>query len=322
MSRLVLMFSMQKAQFGAERASLEKRSRSTTSHNLPIQQAAMNTHDAVLRETKDLQQASLASVQRMRYMASESKCLAGNALQNLHDQGTKLQKLEASTMKHNETLKVASKLQDKFARAKFHFGTKNKARKDIKKEKKLDDKLNAVTDGTQSAPTFKRRGPRPKKNSNTDIPPNNDPNRDELFSNHKVAKEKKNRVHRDRKELFSDRSNRGKSIAKAPPGVRGAPLTRQEKQALNEIQDTDQLLEEGLTALEEELSDMRIQATMMGTVVEDHNNRLDRINERMEDSKWKTKELQNRLTRLSKQKPKRKKKRPIRGMVVRSMTPI
>lgn len=278
----------------------------------------MNTHSAVLQETMDLQQASLESIHRMRHLASESKCHAGTALGNLNEQGQKLRKLEASTLKHKNALEKASKQQDKFARAKLHFGTKNKAKRKVKKERKLDDQINAVMSGTKPAPTFKRKGPRPKKT----LTEEEDPSREGLFSTHRAAKEKTNTENRDRQELFSNRLDRTKSIAKTPQGAREAPLTAQDKDALDRIQQTDDILEDCLAPLEDNVSDLLAQAKLMGTMVEDHNDQLGRIHETIETSNWKTKVLQNRLARLSKPKPSKKHSNSKRGAALRSVFPI
>ena len=302
----------------------------------------MDTNDiydsVLLDHTKELQARSLAAIERINHLTSECQTNGAIALDRLGDQRKTLGEAEGATIRLKEGLDKNNKLQNKFAKLSFAFGTKHKAKKDTKKEQKeVESKtMDAVTkEETKSPPpTYKRRGPRPKKKVSSiifdpdDGDGNKNRNRNELFLNHRSNLESKEdekaRLSRDRwivsnqqqQHSFNLNSNDDSDASRG--ASEGPLLSHQNRHDLDDIQAKYELLEMALDVLGTEVAELEVLSKTMGNEVDKQNGQLERIETNLESSKWQTRQLNNRLLRLSKKKHSKDKKRGL----LRKISPV
>jgi len=107
-----------------------------------------------LKETRDIQQSTLAALERTRRRAAEAKQVGQATLTKLEEQNKQLDNTQQKADHLNDELKKADKLQNKFALHSLQWGNKRAAKKEIRLEEgPIPEKPKA---------TFKRRGRRPK----------------------------------------------------------------------------------------------------------------------------------------------------------------
>ena len=237
----------------------------------------LDTNASVLAETKALQEETLAALNRTRRTAAETKQVGASTLEELHNQTKAIDNAAAGTYKLEANLKKSNKLQDRFARVSLKLGNRRKAKKELKREEK------AAKDQAQNLATFKRRGPRPKKNDPSEPPA------DEWWKENTPAAPSRTISKENVPNQPSSKSNhatitttRQTSRPNNPP--KQAPLTDQDHSDLREIQATDGLIDEGVNALGAEVADLLALSKTMSEVVEEHNVKLEAMDTNLEEN--------------------------------------
>mmetsp|Transcript_174 Transcript_174/g.405 ORF Transcript_174/g.405 Transcript_174/m.405 type:complete len:260 (-) Transcript_174:2612-3391(-) len=255
------------------------------SSNFSAWEDSSSNNASVLRETKELQAESMAALARIRQRTAECKTTGETTLDQLYDQSKALGKSEARTIELQSKLDKAHKQQDKFARWAFRAGTKRRAKKQVKKEKKAEAAMAAaITTQTGNQATFKRKGPRPKKDAEKDSA----------------------REHIDRNELFSDHLSRQPFQPKeSPPKTSQAPLTEENHRDLCDIEANDKMLDRGIDALGTEVSKLLSLSKIMREVAHGQSTKLENVEMNLEETNTQTRLLNKRLGLLTKKKKRR-----------------
>lgn len=251
----------------------------------------INNNESVLRETKELQAESMAALARIRERTAECKATGNETLDQLYDQSKTLGKSEARTIELESKLVKAHKQQDKFAKIAFRFGTKRRAKKQVKKELKVEAAMAAAdaSPTTRNQATFKRKGPRPKKEDT----------HDELSA----------RSHIERNELFSDHLSSRRPLEQTKySGNNGtqSSLTEDNRRDLCDIEANDKILDRGIDVLGNEVSELLALSKTINEVSKDQTTRIETIETNLENTKTQTRLLNKRLGMLTKKKKKRR----------------
>jgi hypothetical protein len=211
----------------------------------------------------------------------------------------------------------------------LQFGTKKKARQEVKREKNNMANNNNVAAASSSSTatatdekptsTFKRRGPRPKKNGGAT---NNNNNVDStttfststtpasmdhvLETSIKESKEMSNQV--DRAELFAGakipkkknktkkhrdyghQSNNNKNKKKTEPTTT-TPLTDQERAELAEIHADDKAVDAGLDILSHQVDSLMVLSKTMGETAQQQTSKLSTIHKDMDKADHKAQKI-------------------------------
>lgn len=247
----------------------------------------LDTNASVLAETKALQEETLAALTRTRRTAAETKHVGSTTLEELHNQTQTIDNVAAGTYKLEANLKKSNKLQDRFARVSLKLGNRRKAKKELKREQK------AAKDQAQNIATFKRRGPRPKKNDPSE------PHADEWWKeNTPAAKENVPNQRSSKSRHATISTTKQTSRPDTPP--KQAPLTDQDHSDLREIQTTDGLIDEEVNALGAEVADLLALSKTMSEVVEEHNVKLGAMDTPLEENVAQIKFVNKRMKYFTK----------------------
>lgn len=263
---------------------------SPTSRSSLSQDSDNHTNESILRETKILQGRSLMALERIRRQTTMTNEVGKETLSALHDQEARLESAETKTAKLSENLDKTSKQQDRFARLAFRFGTKRKARKELKREEKENQKAqqakaSSALQGNRAAiATFKRRGPRPPKKASA---------ADQEINQQINQAEKRN----DTEDLSNAplQSKPGKTKKKTTRAPKEESLSDGDKRNLLDIEDTDALIDKGIDALGAEFEELLVLSKTMGETVNRQNEKMETIDTSLESTKTKTKLLNKRL---------------------------
>jgi len=259
-----------------------------------------DTNASVLRETKALQDKSMAALARIRRNAAHTKEIGTETLSTLHNQTKSLEHAETRTTQLRAGLDKADKQHDRFAKLAFRFGNRRKARKELEREDEAERKAKEVA----AAPvTFKRKGPRPKKQKPTTDPnqkenqieERNDTvtfhaNRKELVSSHQHQKPRRSKPSRKKTNTKTTASS---SSTRRPP--KETPMSDKDQCDLRDIEDGDKILDEGIDDLGDEIADLLALSKTMGEVANRQNAKLETIDTNLETTKTQTKLLNKRL---------------------------
>jgi len=221
---------------------------------------SFETNQEALQATRDLQQKSLEALERIQAQAAESQAMGQEALIQLQNHNEQLDEATRATQKVDDSLNKAHRLQDRFAFISFQFGNRKTAKRHLKQEQKH---LKSTPD---TAPTFKRGGPRPIKS-------NGDGNDNDNLSDHrKVADEKAQKtveksVDLDRAELFGGQTTKSRRKNKPIPKTPDAPMTAHDRRELAEIGADDQAIDAGLDILQRQVESLvGLSKTIEGTL--------------------------------------------------------
>ena len=263
---------------------------------------------SVLLETKELQEQSLQALERIRRTTGLTREVGRETLETLHGQGEQLDRVhDRATTDLEARLEVAGKLQDRFARAKIRFGTKRRAKKELKREQKAAAAAAAASEGQRQPATFKRRGPRVK-------------NQDTLTTaNHR----KENMVDGQWHELVGSGNNNNKArngigsirshsptkqstaattvtLSAAFSPHREEPLADEDRSDLEDIANNDARIEGVIDSLGAEVAELLAISKSMNETVRHQTTTLDATESVLDRTRSKTTFLNKRLHLLSK----------------------
>eukprot|EP00531_Pseudo-nitzschia_arenysensis_P005316 CAMPEP_0116138470 /NCGR_PEP_ID=MMETSP0329-20121206/12800_1 /TAXON_ID=697910 /ORGANISM="Pseudo-nitzschia arenysensis, Strain B593" /LENGTH=272 /DNA_ID=CAMNT_0003633457 /DNA_START=18 /DNA_END=836 /DNA_ORIENTATION=+ len=254
-----------------------------------------SNNESVLRETKELQAESMAALARIQERTAECKATGNATLDQLYDQSKTLGKSQARTIELESKLNKAHKQQDKFAKIAFRFGTKRRAKKQVKKELKVEAAMasaaaavaTAASPTTRNQATFKRKGPRPKKDTQEDLSAKAHIERNELFSEHLS------------RQPFQQKKSSGDSASQSP-------LTEMNRRDLCDIEANDRILDRGIDVLGTEVSELLALSKTINEVSHEQTTKIETIETNLENTKTQTRMLNKRLGILTKKKKKRR----------------
>ena len=244
------------------------------------------TNASTLQATRDIQAQSLEALRRIQNQAAETQAIGTETLTQLHQQDARIDNIQRDTDNLNETLKKTKKLQDRFAFLSMNFGNKKTAKEHVKADKKTQALLNSA-----DPPTFKRRGPRPKKNKGaggeeeeeeTAIVPSTP---EEILRQSKKASQEM-AVEVERSELFSGRkvdkkkSRKGGRSSKSGGGHSGReeqPLTDEDQRQLDAIKADDAAVDAGLDILGNQVESLMMLSKQMGETTSGQNTKIDNV---------------------------------------------
>lgn len=284
-----------------------------------------------LQATRDLQKKSLDALERIQNQAAETQAIGLETMDQLDQQGQRMDSALNATKELNDQLGKASKLQDRFGFLSMQFANKAAAKSQVKteekfrtgksskKEKKSKQKNSDDTTSTE-APKFKRRGARPKKGAVQEEKP---VSMDDLVSSTtKKSNDLKNEV--DRNELFAGAKPKNKPMRagkradkrKQQPPVKDTPMTDLERRDLAEIEADDKAVDAGLDILGNQVESLLQISKGMGETVQLQNGKLDDIDKGLTKADNKSKQVNQRaklftLNRRQKRKEKNKFETPV-----------
>ena len=241
------------------------------------------TNASTLQATRDIQAQSLEALRRIQNQAAETQAIGTETLTQLHEQDGRIDNIQRDTDNLNETLKKTKKLQDRFAFLSMNFGNKKTAKEHVKADKKTQALLNSA-----DPPTFKRRGPRPKKNKaeeaegeETVAVPSTP---EEILRQSKKASQEMT-VEVERSELFSgrkvDKKNSRKGGRSKSGGGHGGreeqPLTDEDQRQLDAIKADDAAVDAGLDILGNQVESLMMLSKQMGETTSGQNTKIDNV---------------------------------------------
>mmetsp|Transcript_17538 Transcript_17538/g.25954 ORF Transcript_17538/g.25954 Transcript_17538/m.25954 type:complete len:235 (+) Transcript_17538:79-783(+) len=104
-----------------------------------------NSHFVLLRETKEIQDQTQDTLDRILIQAAETEEVGQMALASLAEHDEQLDTILNEAARTRENLKETSKLQNKFAHWNLRFGNRRRARK-AQRKKKLQDSVKEKSD--------------------------------------------------------------------------------------------------------------------------------------------------------------------------------
>lgn len=270
----------------------------------------LHSNAATLRETKELQENTLQSLERIHRTNALTKDVGGDTLRELRKQGETLDRVQNQNDRLKAGLDSASGLQNRLARVKLRFGTKRRAKKEMKGEQQKQQQQKA---------TFKRRGPRAKKEVTTPDHPTENEIKGEWYdsvqSNNNINSTINNNNNK-RKDLFSNTtkgsvtnttkkssSSSSSSSSPEPPGQES--LTDKDRRDLNNIAATDTRIDEGIDALGDEVAALLTMSRAMGDEVLSHNAKLETVRNDVYRNNNETRFLDENLKLLAKRRSKK-----------------
>jgi hypothetical protein len=303
--------------------SLHKTNQTQKTYDTTLTMTNLNfdneTNASTLEATRDLQAKSLEALTRIQNQAAETQALGGETLAQLHEQDAKLDSVQQSTKNLQDNLKKTDKLQNRFAFLSMNFGNKKSAKEHVKSDKKTRAILErnektaaaAAVSAPTAQPTFKRRGPRPKKNNNADseggdggvggdLTPRTGPStpeeairqstkisqevnaeveRNELFAGRKVdPQEKKKQGQKSKKNCGGDGGINGRGGGGGTqPTPEEKQLTDEDRRQLDAIRADDAAVDAGLDILGNQVDSLLQLSKQMGETVAAHNTKLDTL---------------------------------------------
>eukprot|EP00934_Nitzschia_sp_Nitz4_P006046 Nitzschia sp. Nitz4//scaffold25_size161228//126864//128873//NITZ4_002452-RA/size161228-processed-gene-0.169-mRNA-1//1//CDS//3329544652//6036//frame0 len=248
-----------------------------------------NDNKLALDEAAETQRKTREALSRIRRQAAETEDLGALTLQDLEDQGQRLDSVADETGKLNDKLNKTKKLQDRFAKWSFQFGTNRAAQKEAREEKKELKKMQESQDAKpQRRSLF---GSRKNKEaeavatsqdsgaSAAQTNSQNESNRSELFGKAKGSKKEKGK-------------GKGKDVAAAK--AVDTAMSEEDQAMLDDINAEDELMDQEIDVLGDQLDGLMAIASAMGGETEKHNKKLSEVSNSMEKMNDKQKVVNKR----------------------------
>jgi hypothetical protein len=302
-------------------------------------------NQSVLQETKNIQQSTLYALQRTRRCVDESKEVGTKTLIELDEQDIRLSKTKKDTIELIDTLKKTDKAQNKFAFLSGHWGNRSKAKKELKREDNDDDAPIIIIKKTLF--NKRRSGPSSRLTKNNKKEPNinNDNNNwtdnssSENYDNgnnnsststtststaalKNVIEESKQtsedvNTEVNRNELFDkarskpktrNKKERKGTKAAAPKQEEAAPLSDNDNNELNDINNIDKIIDDEIDLLGDQVNDLLQLSKTIGNKSNTQTTTLNTINQNLEDTTTRTKQINKRLKLFTTTRRERNKK--------------
>lgn len=299
-----------------------------------------NNNQEALAATRNVQSQTLQAVQRMQVQAAESQAIGHATIEQLQEQDGRMNRTLNATSKLKDSLNKASKLQDRFGMLSLQFGTKKQAKKLVKQE----NKFNGKEEKEEVQPkTFKRRGPRPKKNAPGKMEAesiaassfNTNSSMDSIVQ--ASVRESHDMTHQvDRAELFAGAKSKPQKMKKHQRDYghnnsnnksqqQQQPLTDQERHELSAIAADDQAVDAGLDVLGTQVESLLTLSQTMGDTASQQTKKLSSIHADMDKAHAQQQRVNQRaklftLNRKQKQKEKNKFQTPLSTQTMAAKT--
>jgi hypothetical protein len=278
---------------------VKERARPYSKSQMRYTNSTMNTdgfasNAAALQATRDLQQKSIDALHRIQSQAAETQAIGLETMQQLDEQDQRMDSAMESTKRLRDNLKKASKLQDRFGFLSLQMGNKKTAKKQLKAEETF--RTGGSSNGTDTAPKFKRRGPRTKKEPLA-VDASHISMDDVVAQTSKQSRELQQQV--DRNELFADAKPKATETQtaksrRAPSPSDDTPLTEQERRELREIEADDKAVDVGLDILGNQMEHLLGMAKDMGETVQQQNAKLGEIDKGLSKADDRSKQVNQR----------------------------